>query len=115
MRPIFFILLIFNFIFVPIKVHRGWENYIKSYDWLFNLGMRAEIDLTRLIIQTVIILLLIASTYTPAFKKFITTAKSYEKEGKELGYIAIYAFGVVVLVGSILIAIYPWVKNYLPL
>ena len=77
--------------------------------------MRAEIDLTRLVIQTVIILLLISSTYTPAFKKFITTAKSYEKEGRELGYIAIYAFGVVVLVGSILIALYPWVKNYLPL
>ena len=67
-RAVAIFYLIFNLIYVPIKSVRGVNTY-RSYDWIFDLGERAEIDLTRLIIQSIIIIIVLCIVYSPGFKK----------------------------------------------
>ena len=68
-RIITFLYLIFNFIYIPIKVDQGYNRFSRSYDWIFAYGGRAEIDITRLIIQSIVIILIIVAVNSPGFKK----------------------------------------------
>jgi hypothetical protein len=67
-RIVAFFYLIFNLIYVPIKVVLGSNTY-RGYDWIFDLGEKAEIDITRLIIQSIVIILIIVAVNSPGFKK----------------------------------------------
>ncbi len=79
-RIVAFFYLIFNFIYIPIKVDQGYNRFSRSYDWIFAYGGRAEIDISRLFIQSIIIIIVLIAVNSPGFKK--------AENGEWAGYIS---------------------------
>ena len=82
MRVILFIIFISNLIYVPIGMCRSIKNCKiysdNSYSLIFDIAARYEIDFTRLLIQSLIILVLLGATYTNSYSRFISYMKSSE-------------------------------------
>ena len=126
MRPILFLVLIANFIYVPTGRPYGFKNsdalLEKSFNFIFSVPDRHVINLTSLTIQTIILLILIGATYTPIFKKILNAlgqetnkqVNNYESMSKEIYE---YIIGIGVVIAFILIiwfVVYPLVIDYLP-
>ena len=70
MRFILFFYFILNLVYVPFYFSRSSGAIVSTgYTFIFDMG-RAQVDITRLIIQSVVLLTLIGVTFHPNFKKF---------------------------------------------
>lgn len=87
-RIVAFFYLIFNFIYIPVKIGTGYDRFYRSYDWIFAYGGRAEIDISRLVIQSIIIIIVLIAVNSPQFKK--------AENGEWAGYISFITWASIV-------------------
>ena len=102
MRIVIFLIGITNFIYVPIVSKSG----INWYFFLYDIPRNFEVDLIRLIIQSLILTLLFVATYTRKYKKFIQFLKNADtidldtikKENISMVFILVFILSIIILI-----------------